>query len=293
VRRAGQDVAPGTVVAAAGRVVGSAIVALAAAVGRDRLLVRPTPRVVVVSVGDELTDSAGEPRPGAVADVNSYALAAGVHGEGGVAYRLTAAPDDPDELRSLLDDNLIRGDLIVTSGGIGAGEHDTVRAAVARLGHVDFARLAVQPGPVHGFGTVGPDGTPIYCLPGDPVSALVGFELLVRPALRRLAGYPPAERPRLRARLLVDVTDPVDPADRADLAHTDAAPELRTYAFGRVAARDGGYVVAPTGHRLTAGLADANALILLVGETGGGAGDEVDVELLTGSGGVPPERRAS
>lgn len=199
-----RDFAAGASVLRAGTRIGVNEMALLAAAGRGGVVVRPTPRAVVLSCGDELIEPGAPLTGGKVIDVNSYALTGAVRATGGVAFRLSIGPDDEDRLAALLDDNLVRGDLIVTTGGISGGENDVMQQALRRLGGVLFDRVAVDPGSTFGFGVIGPDATPIFCLPGNTDSALLGFELFVRPSLLAMAGIDD-ERTELTARL----TEPV------------------------------------------------------------------------------------
>ena len=269
VRRVGEDVAAGETVLTAGTLLGAAQIGIAAAVGRARLTVRPRPRVVVVSTGSELVE-AGQPlSPGRIADSNSPALTAAAIEAGAIAYRVGIVPDDPRTLASTLEDQLVRADVLVTSGGVSVGAYDVVKEVLSRLGTVQFDKVAMQPGMPQGFGTIGPDATPVFGLPGNPVSALVSFEAFVRPALRKMLGATPLERPRVRA---VASTVLRAPAGKA--------------AFLRVLleVRKGAYVVTPVsgaGSHLLAGMARANALAIVpVGVEEIAAGDPVDVLVL-------------
>ena len=269
VRRSGEDVAAGEVVLPAGTHLGAAQIGLAAAVGRSRLLVRPRPRVVVVSTGSELVE-AGQPlSPGRIADSNSPALTAAAIEAGAIAYRVGIVPDDPRTLASTLEDQLVRADVLVTSGGVSVGAYDVVKEVLSRLGTVQFDRVAMQPGMPQGFGTIGPDSTPVFGLPGNPVSALVSFEAFVRPALRKMLGATPLERPRVRALAAMALTSPEGKA-----------------AFLRVQleVKKGAYVVTPVsgaGSHLLAGMARANALAIVpVGVETIAAGDPVEVLVL-------------
>ena len=269
IRRVGEDVAAGETVLAAGTLLGAAQIGIAAAVGRARLTVRPRPRVVVVSTGSELVE-AGQPlSPGRIADSNSPALTAAAFEAGAIAYRVGIVPDDPRTLASTLEDQLVRADVLVTSGGVSVGAYDVVKEVLSRLGTVQFDKVAMQPGMPQGFGTIGPDATPVFGLPGNPVSALVSFEAFVRPALRKMLGATPLERPRVRA-----------------VASTVLRAPAGKVAFLRVLleVRKGAYVVTPVsgaGSHLLAGMARANALAIVpVGVQEIAAGDPVDVLVL-------------
>lgn len=251
VRRAGEDVPAGATVLTQGAFLGAAQVGLLAAVGRSTVRVRPRPRVVVVSTGSELVE-AGEPiGPGQIVDSNSYALTAAAREAGADSYRVGIVPDDPRALLETLEDQLIRADVVVTSGGVSVGAHDVVKEVLGRLGTVRFERVAMQPGMPQGFGTIGPNAVPIFTLPGNPVSALVSFEVFVRPALRRMLGAEPLFRPRVRATTTVPMRAPAG---------------KRQFARARLEVRDGAYVVTPvggSGSHLLAGMAAANALAVV------------------------------
>jgi molybdopterin molybdotransferase len=274
VRRAGDEIAAGTVLARAGAVVTPPLVAAFAATGIAHVVVRPSPRVVVVATGDELVDVGRVSQPGQVVDVSSHALSAAATEAGGYAYRVGICDDDPEGLRGLLEDQTLRADLIVTTGGTGTGPGDMVRRVLARrdgarAGSVTFTDLAVYPCGVLGFGTVGVEEIPIVCLPGNPGAALVGFEVLARPVIQLLSGAEPVFRPSVRGHLLEAVQSPLG---------------LREFRPAQVAERrGGGYTVQPLpgGPYTLAGLAGCNALLVLGERVNSAAvGSNVDVLLL-------------
>ncbi len=188
VRPVGGDVHRGDLVLEAGGVIGPAQVALLFAVGRRRVRVQPKPRVAVLSTGSELVQGR-LPGFGEVIDSNGPMLTACALDAGAVVYRVGVVPDDPHTLMETLEDQLVRADAVITSGGVSAGAYDTVKEVLSRLGTVQFDRVAMQPGMPQGFGTVGETPTPIFTLPGNPVSSFVSFEVFVRPALRKMAGH--------------------------------------------------------------------------------------------------------
>ncbi|MFE1410668.1 gephyrin-like molybdotransferase Glp [Streptomyces sp. NPDC058746] len=223
VRSRGSDVQAGDLALAAGTVLGPPQIALLAAIGRGTVRVRPRPRVVVLSTGSELVQPGEALAAGTIYDSNSFALAAAARDAGAIAYRVGAVADDADTLRSTIEDQLIRADLLVTTGGVSVGAYDVVKEALSSIGQsdagadgtdaadvdggrMDFRKLAMQPGKPQGFGTIGPDHTPLLALPGNPVSSYVSFELFVRPAIRALMGLPDSEvrRPSVRAVLTAD-----------------------------------------------------------------------------------------
>jgi molybdopterin molybdotransferase len=251
VRPAGGDAAAGAEVLARGAHLGATQVGLLAAVGRDRVRVRPRPRVVVLSTGSELVDPGSPLSYGKIYDSNSTLLTAAAREAGAIAFRVGIVPDDPGLLLNTLEDQLIRADAIVTSGGVSVGAYDVVKEVLTRVGSVQFDKVAMQPGMPQGFGTIGPDGTPFFGLPGNPVSSYVSFEVFVRPALRRMIGVEPLSRPVVRAR----VSEPLrSPNGR------------RSYLRAFLSVEQGAYVVRPVGHpgsHLIASLAAANALIVV------------------------------
>ena len=186
VRRRAGDVAAGTTVLPRGSRVSARQIALLGGIGRYRVKVMPAPRVVIVSIGDELVEP-GQPRdPGDVFDANGHALASAVTDAGGRAFRVAAVPDELSALAETIEDQLVRADLVITTGGLSAGQGDTVKEVLAPLGSVRFDAVAMVPGRQLGLGTV--EDTPIFCLPGDPVTAQIAFETFVRPVLRQIAG---------------------------------------------------------------------------------------------------------
>lgn len=203
VRRAGEDLAPGAHVLQKGRVVGPGQVAAAAAAGHATLLVVPRPRVVVVSTGDELVAPGDPLAPGQLPDSNAAGLAAAVRLAGGQATVLRCG-DDPRLLRRALAQAATTADLVLTSGGISAGEENDVVKAALTGGPVQFVNVAMQPGSPQAAGTVA--GVPFVGLPGNPVSALVSFTVFVRPLLRCLRGLDPEA-----AAGPVELAAPVDP----------------------------------------------------------------------------------
>ena len=251
IRLAGEDAAVGTTVLTAGTHLGATQIGLLAAVGRERVQARPRPRVVVLSTGSELVDPGVALSPGKIPDSNSSLLTMAAREAGGIAFRVGIVPDDPRQLLDTLEDQLIRADAVVTSGGVSVGAYDVVKEAIGRLGDVTFARVAMQPGMPQSFGLIGPDKTPFFGLPGNPVSAYVSFEVFVRPALRRMLGVEPITRPTVRAKLTAPVTSP---------------PGKRTFARAQLTVEHGHYSVTPVGgggSHLIASLAHANALAVV------------------------------
>jgi molybdopterin molybdotransferase len=204
VRRAREDLCCGDVVLRSGTRLTPRHVLLLAALGRERVTVRPRPRVVVISTGNELAASGRALRAGQVHD----ALTAAAAELGCLALHVGVLPDDPRQLLDMLEDQLMRADLVVTSGGAGTGAHDSVRESLSRLGTVHFGTVSMEPGGSQGIGVVGPDATPVVCLPGDPVGAMVSFEVFVRPVLRTMWGEADVHREQVTASLFGERTSP-------------------------------------------------------------------------------------
>ncbi|ORW00947.1 molybdopterin molybdotransferase MoeA [Mycobacterium kyorinense] len=208
IRRAGEDVAAGTTVLRAGQLVTPAVVGLAAALGLPELPVIPRQRVLVISTGTELVSPGTALLPGQIYESNSVMLAAAVRDAGGEVVAAPAVEDEVAQFVAVLDRYAAESDLIITSGGVSAGAYEVVKDAFGREGDqgVEFVKVAMQPGMPQGTGRVA--GTPIVTLPGNPVSALVSFEVFVRPALRTAMGLPVAHRPRRSAVLTETLTSP-------------------------------------------------------------------------------------
>ncbi|GHD34601.1 gephyrin-like molybdotransferase Glp [Streptomyces galbus] len=274
VRAQGSDVRAGDRALEAGTVLGPPQIALLAAIGRGTVRVRPRPRVVVLSTGSELVQPGEALADGQIYDSNSFALTAAARDAGAIAYRVGAVADDADTLRSTVEDQLVRADLMVTTGGVSVGAYDVVKEALAHAGDedepgsgVEFRKLAMQPGKPQGFGTVGPDHIPLLALPGNPVSSYVSFELFVRPAIRTLMGLTDVHRPTTRATLT---------ADRPLSSPRGRRQFLRgSYADGTVRPVGG------AGSHLVAALAHADALIVVPEDADSvEPGAEVEVVLL-------------
>lgn len=202
-RAAGADVGQAERVLAAGRELSAHDLALLAALGVVAIEVSPAPRVAVLSTGDELLDPSEPLRPGAIRDSNLgllALLAAQAGAEVEIAERL---PDDARRVAARIEDAIATCDVVLTIGGVSAGDFDPVKQALAHLGEIELWRVAMRPGRPQAWGR--PRGRCFHGLPGNPASVACVFEALVRPALRRLQGFANLDRPRAPVRLARDV----------------------------------------------------------------------------------------
>lgn len=187
IRRRGEDVVAGQRVLEAGAVLTPARLALVAAAGVTTVSVRPRPRVSVLSTGNELRPLGAPLAPGQIVDSNGLMLAALVAAVGGVVVHRGHLPDETDAVRAAFTDPVGDPDVLVTSGGVSMGAHDTVKEVLRAFGEVEFVKVAMRPGMPQGAGRL-PGGPVVVTLPGNPVSALVSFHVFVLPLLRMLAG---------------------------------------------------------------------------------------------------------
>ena len=274
VRRTGDDVQPGDVAVRAGTIIGAAQVGLLAAVGRDRVLVHPRPRLSVISVGGELVDISRQPGNGQVYDVNSYALAAAGRDAGAEVNRVGIVDTNPKDLRDAVEGQVSRAEVIVIAGAVGGTAAESVRATLSELGEMEVARIAMHPGSVQGFGQLGRDGVPTFLLPANPVSALVVFEIMVRPLIRMSLG----KRQRLRRVVQARTLSPVSSVAgrkgylRGQLMRDQDTGEYLVQALGGAA---GG------SSHLLATLAEANCLVIIPSDADQvRTGETVDVAFL-------------
>lgn len=183
-------------------------IALIAAANLGRVMVHPKPRVVVLTVGSELSD------PGANEDshpdINGIALTAAATAAGAMTFRVGPLTSDSDKVRASIEDQLVRADIIVAACGMSASDYDLLTSVLRELGKVEFTHVAMQPGGAQGFGVIGPDSTPVFVLPGSPVGALLSFDVFVRPLIRRLMGHSTLHHKTLDATLDSDVTSNKD-----------------------------------------------------------------------------------
>lgn len=267
VRRVGEDITPGTTVLRAGTRVGPSEVAVLAALGQARVRCHPTPRVVVLSTGDELVPPDRVPAVGQLRDSNGPMLAALVRRAGAVPFSAGIVPDDRRALADAFETNLGHADLFLVSGGASRGVSDLVAEVVDSLGHATSRRVAMRPGMPQVAGEV--RGVPVIGVPGNPVSAFVSFEVFVRPIIRRLQGRDDLDRPRIVARL----EEPVR-----------SSAHRRTYVRVRLRPGPDGWLARPTGAQgshLISSLLGADGLAEIPEEvTVAEAGTTVTVHLL-------------
>jgi molybdopterin molybdotransferase len=253
VRRVGEDVQPGDIAVRRDAVIGAAQVGMLAAAGKDKVLVHPRPRVSVVAVGDELIDVARTPGAGQIPDVCSHALTAAAREAGAEPGRAGRVRGDARELSAALQDRLPFSDVVVVCGAVGGAAGAEVHAALSGLGELDDTRVAMHPGSTQAFGRLGPDGVPTFLFPAHPATALLLFEVMVRPLVRLALGVADPYRRTVSARL----TSPVS-----------SIPGRRGYLRGRLlrAQATGDYLVQPlgtAGTHLLSSLAECNGLIVL------------------------------
>ncbi len=193
IRLAGENIGAGDTIMSAGAVIGPAEVGMIAGIGRPRVAVIRQPKVVILSSGDELVDIYDELTPGKIRDTNGYTLAGLARQAGGIPIRLPIAKDTLDSIRALYRRALsINPDLLISTAGVSVGAADLVRVVMDELGEIDFWRINMRPGKPLAYGTI--QGVPFFGLPGNPVSTMVTFEALVRPALAKIAGRPNRQR---------------------------------------------------------------------------------------------------
>ncbi len=266
-RRAGEDVRAGETALEAGSAIGPAELGMLASLGCARPLCFRRAVAGIIATGDELVGVEEELPPGKIRDSNSYTAYGMVREAGAEPLRLGVVGDDAAALERAIMENLDRVDLFVTSGGVSVGDYDMVKGVLAKLGEMDFWKVAMKPGKPQAFGYIG--GKPLFGLPGNPVSVMVSFEQFVRPALRKMMGFRELFRPEVTAVL-----------DSALGRKTGRMEFIRVV----VEWRDGAYharATGPQGSGILRSMVLGNGLAALPEDVGRlESGDEVRVQLL-------------
>ncbi len=266
VRFTGESVKQGQRVIENGKYLRPPEISMLAALNCANISVHRRPTVAIVSTGDELTPL-GEPlEPGKIRDSNRYGLYAQVEEAGGIPIDMGIAPDDEAETERIFRTALAKADALVTSGGVSVGEHDVVKTVLAKLGEINFWRVAMKPGKPQAYGIA--DGKPIFGLPGNPVSSLVVFELFVRPALLKMAGHTELFRPTFKATLAEAITNRDGRVNYMRAILKVSAGEITAQTTG------------PQGSGILHSLVLANGLITIPTSTTLQAGAEVDAQFL-------------
>jgi molybdopterin biosynthesis enzyme len=261
-----QDVFAGErLVMKAGSRIRSTQIGLAASIGLDHLPTRPHPRVVVMSAGPDLVEPGKTLKDDEEFETNSWMLTTAVREVGAVAYRVHSIPDDEAQLQNLIEDQLVRADLIIISGERHDDSFDLITRTISNMGEITTVDMAIEMSGRHNFGLIGPDKTPVITLPGDPIAAYISFELFVRPMIRTMLGAATIHRPSVKAKLEKAI---------------ESSEGMRSYI--RAALSEDGKSVTPLTHQEEIStLSDASAFIA-VGEKDVNlkAGDEVTVVIL-------------
>ena len=270
VRSAGEDIAVGQEVFAAGTVLRPGHLGVLASIGLVTAAAYRRPRVGVISTGDELVDNGAPLRPGQIRDSNRHTLVGLLSESGFDPVDFGTVADDETAMTEAFRSAASACDAVLTSGGVSMGDFDYVKVVLDRLGGGTFRwmQIAIRPAKPFAFGTI--DGTPVFGLPGNPVSSMVSYELLARPALRQMMGHPNLHRPLVTAVATEDMV---------------RKPDGKTH-YNRVSARweEGRLRVRSSGGQasnLLRSMALANALAVLEDGPGVRAGDDVAVLLLT------------
>ena len=261
-----QDVYVGErLVMKAGSRIRSTQIGLAASIGLDHLPTRPHPRVVVMSAGPDLVEPGKTLKGDEEFETNSWMLTTAVREVGAVAYRVHSIPDDEAQLQNLIEDQLVRADLIIISGERHDDSFDLITRTISNMGEITTVDIAIEMSGRHNYGLIGPDKTPIITLPGDPIAAYISFELFVRPMIRTMLGAATIHRPSVKAKLEKAI---------------ESSEGMRSYI--RAALSEDGKSVTPLTHQEEIStLSDASAFIAVSEkDVNLKAGDEVTVVIL-------------
>jgi len=240
-------------------------IGLAASIGLDHLPTRPHPRVVVISAGPDLVEPGVPLKQDEEYETNSWLLTTAVREVGAVAYRVHSIPDDESQLQSVIEDQLVRADLIIISGERNDDSFDLITRTLEKIGEITTVEVAIESSGRHNYGVIGPDKTPVITLPGDPIAAYISFELLVRPMIRTMLGTANIHRPSVKAKLEKALT-----SSGGDRSYVRA-----------ILSEDGKSVLPLASQDEQATLSDANSFIAVPeGETNLSAGAQVTVVVL-------------
>jgi molybdopterin biosynthesis enzyme len=240
-------------------------IGLAASIGLDHLPTRPHPRVVVLSAGPDLVEPGKSLTGDEEFETNSWLLTTAVRETGAIGYRVHSIPEDEEQLQRVIEDQLVRADLVIISGERQDDSFDLITRTLAKLGEITTVDLAIEASGRHNFGTIGPDKTPVVTLPGDPISAYISFELFIRPMIRTLLGAATIHRPSVKAKLEKPVA---------------SSSGLRSY-IRAILSEDGTSVLPLPSQDEQSTLSDANAFIALTEQDSEVAiGKEVTVVVL-------------
>jgi molybdopterin biosynthesis enzyme len=240
-------------------------IGLAASIGLDHLPTRPHPRVVVLSAGPDLVEPGKSLTGDEEFETNSWLLTTAVRETGAIGYRVHSIPDDEEQLQRVIEDQLVRADLIIISGERQDDSFDLITRTLSKLGEITTVDLAIEASGRHNFGAIGPDKTPVVTLPGDPISAYISFELFIRPMIRTLLGAATIHRPAVKAKLEKPVA---------------STAGLRSY-IRAILSEDGVSVLPLPSQDEQSTLSDANAFIALSeSDTEKAIGQEVTVVVL-------------
>ena len=261
-----QDVFAGErLVMKAGSRIRSTQIGLAASIGLDHLPTRPHPRVVVMSAGPDLVEPGKTLKDDEEFETNSWMLTTAVREVGAVAYRVHSIPDDEAQLQNLIEDQLVRADLIIISGERHDDSFDLITRTISNMGEITTVDMAIEMSGRHNFGLIGPDKTPIITLPGDPIAAYISFELFVRPMIRTMLGAATIHRPSVKAKLEKAI---------------ESSEGMRSYIRATLS-EDGKSVTPLTHQEEISTLSDASAFIAVSEkDVSLKAGDEVTVVIL-------------
>ncbi len=249
----------------AGSRIRSTQIGLAASIGLDHLPTRPHPRVVVISAGPDLVEPGVPLKQDEEYETNSWLLTTAVREVGAVAYRVHSIPDDESQLQSVIEDQLVRADLIIISGERNDDSFDLITRTLEKIGEITTVEIAIESSGRHNYGVIGPDKTPVITLPGDPIAAYISFELLVRPMIRTMLGTANIHRPSVKAKLEKALT-----SSGGDRSYVRA-----------ILSEDGKSVLPLASQDEQATLSDANSFIAVPeGETNLSAGAQVTVVVL-------------